>query len=101
MADVPDPDFQVYQSFYSMSGGNFTKIKSPKLDAAIEAGRTSLDLAVRKKAYCDVAKEMAKEMPIMLRLQTIHFAITQPRVQNIPPMRRGVLRLNEVWVDAK
>lgn len=101
VADVPDPDFQVYQSFYSMSGGNFTKIKSPKLDAAIEAGRTSLDLAVRKKAYCDVAKEMAKEMPIMLRLQTIHFAITQPRVQNIPPMRRGVLRLNEVWVDAK
>jgi hypothetical protein len=58
-------------------------------------------VATRKQAYCDFSKEMAKQMPIMLRIQSIYFAITQPRVHNIPPIRRGVVRLNEVWVDPK
>jgi ABC-type transport system substrate-binding protein len=101
VADVPDPDFQVYQAFFSTSGGNITRISDPKLDEAIEAGRRSLDTNVRKKAYCDVAKEMAQQMPILLRVQAIYAAITQARVHDIPLLRRGVLRLNEVWVDPK
>ena len=43
VADVPDPDFQVYQAFFSKSGGNITRINDPKLDEAIETGRRSLD----------------------------------------------------------
>jgi ABC-type transport system substrate-binding protein len=101
VADVPDPDFQVYQAFFSKSGGNITRINDPRLDEAIETGRRSLDLNVRKAAYCDVAKQMAKQMPILLRTQSIYSAITLARVHNIPPLRRGVLRLNEVWVDPK
>jgi ABC-type transport system substrate-binding protein len=101
VADVPDPDFQVYQAFFSKSGGNITKINDSRLDEAIETGRRSLDVDVRRQAYCDVAKEMAKQMPILLRAQSIYFAITQPRVHDIPPLRRGVVRLNEVWVDPK
>ncbi|MBV9984205.1 ABC transporter substrate-binding protein [Bradyrhizobium sp.] len=101
VADVPDPDFQVYQAFFSKSGGNLTKINDPKLDEAIEIGRRSLDINIRKQAYCDVSKEIAKQMPILLRTQSIYFAITQQRVHNIPPLRRGVVRLNEVWVDPK
>src|SRR6185369_14984142 len=101
VADVPDPDFQVNQAFFSKSGGNLTRINDPKLDEAIETGRHSLDVSVRKKAYCDFSKEMAKQMPIMLRMQSNYFAITQQRVHNIPPLRRGVVRLNEVWVDPK
>jgi ABC-type transport system substrate-binding protein len=101
VADVPDPDFQVYQAFFSNSGGNITRINDPKLDEAIQTGRRSLDIDVRKRAYCDFSKQMAQQMPIMLRRQSIYFAITRPRVHDIPPMRRGVLRLNEVWVDPK
>ena len=101
VADVPDPDFQVYQAFFSKSGGNLTRINDPKLDEAIETGRRSLDINVRNKAYCDFSKEMAKQMPIMLRLQSSYFAITQPRLHDIPPLRRGVVRLNAVWVDLK
>ena len=101
VSDRPDPDLQVYQWFYSKSGGNFTKINSAKIDAAIEAGRSTLDLAKRKQAYCDFSREMAREMPIMLRIQTRYAAITQPRVHDVPPMRRGVVRLNHAWVDPK
>ena len=101
VVDVPDPDFQVYQAFFSKSGGNLTRINDPKLDEAIQTGRRSLDVEVRKKAYCDFSKEMAKQMPILLRTQSNYLAITHPRVHNIPPMRRGLLRLNEAWVDPK
>ena len=101
VADVPDPDFQVYQAFFSTSGGNITRISDSRLDEAIETGRRSLDPNVRKKAYCDAAKEMALQMPILLRVQSIYSAITQARVHDIPPLRRGVVRLNEVWVDPK
>jgi ABC-type transport system substrate-binding protein len=99
--DLTDPDFQVYAPFLSKSGANATRVNDPKIDEALETGRHSLDVNVRKQAYCDFSKEMAKQMPIMLRIQTIYFAITQPRVHNIPLMRRGVVRLNEVWVDPK
>jgi ABC-type transport system substrate-binding protein len=101
VVDVPDPDFQVYQAFFSKSGGNLTKINDPILDEAIQAGRRNVDVEVRKKAYCDFSKEMAKQMPILLRNQSNYLAITHPRVHNIPPMRRGLLRLNEAWVDPK
>ena len=53
------------------------------------------------EALQDELKEMAKQMPILLRIQSIYSAITLPRVHNIPPLRRGVVRLNEVWVDPK
>jgi len=101
VVDVPDPDFQVYQAFFSKSGGNITKINDPKLDEAIEAGRRSLDIGVRGKAYCDFSKEMARQMPIMLRTQSNYSAITQARVHDIPPLRRGLVRLNAVWLDPK
>jgi peptide/nickel transport system substrate-binding protein len=101
VVDVPDPDFQVYQAFFSKSGGNITKISDPKLDEAIEIGRRSLDIGTRRSAYCDFSKQMAKLMPIMLRTQSNYSAITQSRVHDIPPLRRGLLRLNQVWVDPK
>jgi len=101
VVDVPDPDFQVYQAFFSKSGGNLTRINDPILDEAIQTGRRNLDLNIRKQAYCDFSKEMAKQMPILLRLQSNYLAITNPRVNGIPPMRRGLVRLNEAWVDSK
>ncbi|HEY8334889.1 MAG TPA: ABC transporter substrate-binding protein [Tardiphaga sp.] len=101
VVDVPDPDFQVYQAFFSKSGGNLTRINDPKLDEAIQTGRQSLDVGVRKKAYCEFSKEMARQMPILLRTQSNYVAITNPRVHNIPPLRRGLVRLNEAWVDPK
>jgi len=101
IADVTDPDFQVYTSFFSKSGGNATRVNDPILDEAIVAGQQSLDPAVRKAAYCRFSKQMAIAMPIMLRTQSIYFAVTHPRVHDIPPMRRGVVRLNTVWVDPK
>jgi peptide/nickel transport system substrate-binding protein len=101
VADTTDPDFQVFLSFHSKSGGNLTRINDPNIDAAIERGRRSLDPEVRKQAYCDFSREMAKQMPVMMRIQAIYFAITQPRVHDIPPIRRGVVRLNAAWVDPK
>ena len=97
VADVPDPDFQVYQAFFSKSGGNLTKINDPKLDEAIETGRRSLDIDVRKQAYCDVSKEMAKQMPICCA--SSRSISPSPNAGTHSALRRGVVRLNEVWVD--
>jgi peptide/nickel transport system substrate-binding protein len=99
--DLSDPDLQVFQPYYSKSGGNLVKINDPIIDAAIEKGRRSMDPKVRQEAYCAFTREMNKQMPILLRAQSIYFAIMQPRVHNVPPMRRGVVRLDHVWVDPK
>ncbi|MBV8592701.1 MAG: hypothetical protein JOZ27_00205 [Caulobacteraceae bacterium] len=99
--DLADPDLQVFQPFYSKSGGNSTRIKDPKIDAALELGRHSLDPAVRRQAYCDFTREMNQAMPTMLRVQTVYAVIMQPRVHDLPPMRRGLARLNRVWVDPR
>lgn len=40
----------------SGGGWNYFRINDPKIDAAIEAGRSTLDQAARKKAYAEVAR---------------------------------------------
>ena len=98
ISDLVDPDYQVYTPFLSSSGGNFSKIKSAKLDAALTKGRESRDLAARKRAYCDFMVEYNKQLPALLGGRNTYFVIARKGVMNLPMMHQGYFRAAEVWL---
>jgi peptide/nickel transport system substrate-binding protein len=95
--DLPDPDFQVYAVLRSGSGANVGRVNNPVLDAALERGRVSVDPAVRKSAYCDVAKEMNTFVPILLRNQHDYFAMANAKLRGITHLRFGRFWPAEAW----
>jgi len=99
VADLIDPDYQVYTPFFSTSGGNFTKTKNAAIDKALTAGRRSRDIAKRRQAYCDFMKEMNRHMPILLGGRATYFVIARKGVMNLPMMHQGYFRAAEVWLN--
>jgi len=99
VADLADPDYQVYSNFFSKSGGNFTKTKNEAIDKALTTGRRSRDIAKRKQAYCEFMKEMNRHMPILLGGRTTYFVIARKGVMNLPMLHQGYFRAAEVWLN--
>ena len=98
IADLADPDTQVYKVFHSSSRGNFTRIKDKDIDKALDKGRHSLDEKVRQKAYCDFQRALSAKMPILFTGQTTYHVIARKEVMNIPDQNNAVFRPAEVWL---
>jgi ABC-type transport system substrate-binding protein len=97
MPDLPDPDFQVYAVLHSGSGANIGRVNDPVLDAALDRGRVSMDPAARKSAYCDVAKEMNKSVPVLLRNQHAYYAMANTKLRGVTHLRFGRFWPAEAW----
>jgi len=95
--DLPDPDYQVYAVLHSGSGANVGRVNDPILDAALDRGRVSIDPAARKSAYCDVAKEMNKLVPFLLRDQHDYYAMANAKLRGVTHLRFGRFWPAEAW----
>jgi ABC-type transport system substrate-binding protein len=95
--DLPDPDVQVYAVLHSGSGANIGRVNDPMLDEALDRGRVSIDPAVRKAAYCDVAKEINKLVPYLLRSQHDYYAMANVKLRGITHLRFGRFWPAEAW----
>jgi len=95
--DLPDPDVQTYAVLHSGSGANVGRVNDPVLDEALERGRVSMDPAVRKAAYCDVAKEMNKYIPFLLRNQHDYYGMANAKLRGITHLRFGRFWPAEAW----
>jgi ABC-type transport system substrate-binding protein len=95
--DLPDPDYQVYAVLHSGSGANIGRVNDPVLDEALDRGRVSIDPAARKSAYCDVAKEMNKLVPFLLRDQHDYYAMTNAKLRGVTHLRFGRFWPVEAW----
>jgi peptide/nickel transport system substrate-binding protein len=65
---VMDADLITYGRFHSSmvgGGNNFTRFQNEEMDAALELGRTSQDLAEREEAYLKVTEIVAEEAPLI------------------------------------
>ena len=95
--DLPDPDYQVYAVLHSGSGANIGRVNDSVLDAALDRGRVSMDPAARKSAYCDVAKEMNKLVPFLLRGQHDYYAMANAKLRGVTHLRFGRFWPAEAW----
>jgi peptide/nickel transport system substrate-binding protein len=95
--DLPDPDVQVYAVLHSGSGANVGRVNDPVLDAALERGRVSMDSAVRKAAYCAVAREIDTFVPYLLRSQHDYYGMANAKLRGITHLRFGRFWPAEAW----
>ena len=60
-----EPEPRLWAGLHGTSGGNFSGVNDPELNAALDKGRTSLDEADRKAAYDEVEKRLVEIVPVI------------------------------------
>jgi peptide/nickel transport system substrate-binding protein len=89
---------------------NFARNSDPKIEAALQLGRTSTNPSVRKKAYQAVNTRMAIDLPYLWLDQAIWAIIGLPNVQNFnnpttpggaPALGQtgGSVWLSQIWLS--
>ncbi len=97
-----DPDVNyVFWSTTTVSSGiplNFARNSDPKLEAALQLGRSSTDPAVRRKAYQTVSQRLAIDLPYIWLDQGVWAFIGQTNVQdfNNPTTPKGTPALGQI-----
>jgi peptide/nickel transport system substrate-binding protein len=98
-----DPDGYYFQSMYSTSSSTRTGVKSEKLDALLNKGRTTVDRKDRQQVYWDVQKLVAEEaMELILYAQIAAFEAMKPYVMGYVPLGKTFGRgpqMRGVWID--
>ena len=80
-----DPDiyrFAFATSSFVPDGGNRGRYSNKKLDALLEQGRKTVDLAARKKIYDQVQEIVATDLPYVFLWHQENFAITNSKIKN-------------------
>jgi peptide/nickel transport system substrate-binding protein len=95
----PDPD--TYLSVgHSKFVQNWGKYSNPQMDALIEKGRSTTDLATRKQIYADVQRLFATEQPSLYLYVIKNYEPARDYVRGYVPMASGYrLALKETWLD--
>jgi peptide/nickel transport system substrate-binding protein len=95
----PDPD--TYLSVgHSKFVQNWGKYNNPQMDALIEKGRSTTDLATRKQVYADVQRLFATEVPSLYLYVIKNYEPARSYVRGYIPMSSGYrLALKETWLD--
>ncbi len=74
------------------------KYNTPEMDALLDAQRETVDPQARAKLMCRIAGKINEDAPIVYAGGRRHYAFSRPRLQGIPPLTNGVIRLGDVWV---
>ena len=96
-----DPD-QIYTSFKTGSAANLLNYANADLDAALEAGRSTADVAERKEAYAKAQEIMAETIPSIALAYDLFSNIYKPAVHGLPvPEAKalGVIKTATLWIE--
>jgi peptide/nickel transport system substrate-binding protein len=81
-----DPDLNyIFWSTTTVTGGiaiNMARNDDPKIEAALQLGRTSTEVSVRRQAYKTVNQRLALDLPYLWTDRAIWAVVSTPSVQN-------------------
>jgi peptide/nickel transport system substrate-binding protein len=80
-AGVPDPDFYDYPYLHSTGATNIFNYSNPEMDAALETGRSSTELADRQAAYKTVIQRMSEDLPMVWLINEYRFTAIRANVE--------------------
>jgi len=97
----PDPDGYLYDLLHSESSQNHPGISDPELDAMLEKGRTTVDLAERQAIYRDIQLKLENDLcPILTTFEYHQYWPAQPYVMDyktIPSISR--IDIRDIWLN--
>jgi peptide/nickel transport system substrate-binding protein len=97
----PDPDFDIYP-FVTQSGiGSFNNAgyTNPKVETLLDAARLLSDMNQRKRAYSDVTKILADDLPYIWIYFPKEYKLVSTRVRGFVQVPDGMMRFRGVWLE--
>jgi peptide/nickel transport system substrate-binding protein len=93
-----DPDgYDVWHSSRRNGGLNFVGYADPEADACLEAARSTLDQAVRKKYYDRFQEILHRDQPYCFLYVPYELTAVQRRFRGLDPAPAGVFHNAEQW----
>ncbi len=96
----PDPDFDIYP-FVTQSGiGSFNDAgyTNPKVQELLDAARILQDMSQRRRAYSEVTKILADDMPYVWLYFPKEYKLVSTRVRGFVHVPDGMMRFRAVWL---
>lgn len=96
----PDPDFDIYP-FVTQSGiGSFNDsgYTNPKVQELLDAARLLNDMSQRRRAYSEVTKILADDLPYFWLYFPKEYKLLSTRVRGFVHVPDGMMRFRAVWL---
>jgi peptide/nickel transport system substrate-binding protein len=77
---------------------NMGQYKNPKLDALLDQANSTVDVAVIKKAYGDVQKIIAEDLPIFIFGEDTRHLLVRDNTGGVVPSNGGILQKQYLFV---
>ncbi|WP_345674943.1 ABC transporter substrate-binding protein [Yinghuangia aomiensis] len=94
-----DPEPEVFNMLQSQSPMNYGGWRNPEADAALQAGRAGVDPGVRKKAYADLQRVLAAELPVWVYSQSMAGPVAAKKVTGLEQYTTGCLFMDRLDVS--
>ena len=97
----PDPDFDLYP-FVTQAGigsFNFSGYVNPRIQPLLDGARLLNDMSQRRRAYREVTKTLAEDVPYVLLYFPKEYKMLSTRVHGFTLVPDGMLRLRTVWLS--
>ncbi len=97
----PDPDFDIYP-FVTQSGigsFNFAGYTNPRAQELLDAARLLGDMSQRKRAYHEVTKILADDVPYVWTHFPKEYKLLSTRVHGFVQVPDGMMRFHQVWLS--
>jgi len=96
----PDPDFDIYP-FVTKSGiplFNYAGYTNPQVENLLDAARVLQDMGQRVRAYNQVTKILADDMPYAWLYFPKEYKLVSDKVRGFVQVPDGMIRLHGVWL---
>ncbi len=97
----PDPDQDIYQ-FTTQAGigsFNYTGYANDKVQTLLDAARVLTDMRQRRRAYGEVIKILADDMPYVWLYFPKEYKLVSPGLQGFVQVPDGMIRLRQAWLS--
>ncbi|MGC7101496.1 ABC transporter substrate-binding protein [Amycolatopsis lurida] len=93
-----DPEPQLWNVLHGQSRANNSGIDDPRMNEALQTGRTAASTEERKTAYEVVQERMAELVPVLLYNRASPAVETAPDVHGVVQYGQGSLLPEELWI---
>jgi peptide/nickel transport system substrate-binding protein len=94
-----EPEPRLWAGLHGTSGGNFSGVNDPELNAALDKGRTSLDEADRKAAYDEVEKRLVEIVPVIFFSGSALGVMANTNVGGLQQYGLGSVLPETLWIQ--
>jgi len=95
---VPDPEPNLAKLLQTGGQTNYMGYSNPELDAALDAGRASTDLAERGAAYATVEQIVVDEVPVLPIRNQESYTVHDPSLHGLTMHGDGSLLYDRLWL---